>query len=124
MMTVQEEAWQFYGDCGEEDYPSMREGIFALKALEGVQWKWNRENPGNGTSRSNFVCNSHIDCAAGDGKHMRCVLLDGVFVIQHKGEHGEEASVKQRKNSVLTWRQADDVSLMMRGEYMVRGEYT
>jgi hypothetical protein len=59
------------------------------------------------------MCNSHIDCAAGDGKHMRCVLLDGVFVIQHKGEHGEEASVKQRKNSVLTWRQSDDVSLMM-----------
>ena len=33
MTSVQEEAWQFYGDYGEADYPSMREGIFALKAL-------------------------------------------------------------------------------------------
>jgi hypothetical protein len=44
---------------------------------------------------------------------MRCVLLNGQFTIQHKGEHGEEASVKERKNSVLSWSQAADVSLMM-----------
>ena len=74
----------------------MREGIFALKALEGGEWKWNRENPGNGNSRANFMCTRHIPCAAGDGKHMKCVLLNGRFTILHKGEHGEEASVKKR----------------------------
>ena len=113
MTTVRQEAWQFYGDYGEADYPSMREGIFALKALEGGKWKWNTKNPGNGTSRAFFLCNSHITCAAGDGKQMRCMLLDGKFTIQHKGEHGEEASVMKRKNSVLSWSQAADVSLMM-----------
>jgi hypothetical protein len=46
MTSVQEEAWQFYGDYGEFYYPSMREGIFALKALEGGQWKWNRKTQG------------------------------------------------------------------------------
>ena len=80
---------------------------------QGGKWKWNRENPGNGTSRAFFLCNSHTTCAAGDGKQMRCVLLNGRFTIQHKGEHGEEASVKKRKNSVLSWSQAEDVSLMM-----------
>ena len=81
MTTVQAEAWKFYGDYGEAEYPTMREGIFALKALEGGEWKWNRENPGNGTSRAFFLCNSHITCAAGDGKQMRCVLLHGQFMI-------------------------------------------
>jgi hypothetical protein len=113
MTTVRQEAWQFYGDYGEADYPPMREGILALKALEGGKWKWNTKKPGNGTSRAFFICNSHITCAAGDGKQMRCMLLDGKFTIQHKGEHGEEASVKKRKNSVLSWCQAADVSLMM-----------
>jgi hypothetical protein len=113
MTAVREEAWQFYGDYGAADYPSMSEGIFALKALEGGKWKWNREMPGNGTTRAFFLCNSHTTCAAGDGKHMKCVLLDGRFTILHKGEHGEEASVKRRKNSVLSWSQAEDVSLMM-----------
>ena len=112
MTAVREEAWQFYGDYGAADYPSMSEGIFALKALEGGKWKWNRATPGNGTSRAFFLCNSHVDCAAGAGKQMRCVLHDGRFMIEHKGEHGEEPSMKQRLNSPLTWKQAADVSMM------------
>ena len=87
MTAVREEAWQFYGDYGAADYPSMSEGIFALKALEGGKWKWNRETPGNGTTRAFFLCNSHTTCAAGDGKQMKCVLLNGRFTILHKGEH-------------------------------------
>ena len=112
-MTVQSEAWKFYGVYGEADYPSMREGIFAVKALDGGKWKWNTKSPGNGTSRALFVCNAHNDCAKGEGKHMRCVLLGGQFSIQYKGEHGEEASLKKRGNSSLTWQQTDDVSMMM-----------
>ena len=47
MTTVQEEAWQLYGDYGEADYPSMKkEGIFALKALEGGKWMWSTKSPG------------------------------------------------------------------------------
>ena len=95
-------------------YASMKEGIFALKGLEGAKWKWNRATPGNGTSRAFFLCNSHVDCAAGAGKQMRCVLHDGRFMIEHKGEHGvgEEPSMKKRLNSHLTWKQAVDVSMM------------
>ncbi len=93
-------------------YASMKEGIFALKGLEGAKWKWNKATPGNGTSRAFFLCNSHVDCAAGAGKQMRCVLHDGRFMIEHKGEHGEEPSMKQRLNSPLTWKQAADVSMM------------
>ena len=48
--------------------------------------KWSTKTPGNGTSRAFFVCNSHIDCAAGDGKQLRCVLLDGRFMIHHNKE--------------------------------------
>ena len=112
-MTVQD-AWLPYEEeqvC-HVSYASMKEGIFALKGLEGAKWKWNKATPGNGTSRAFFVCNSHVDCAAGAGKQMRCVLHDGRFMIEHKGEHGEEPSMKQRLNSPLTWKQAADVSMM------------
>ena len=91
------------------EYPSMKEGaegIFALKALEGGQWKWNRVMPGNGTSRAFLsVCNSHTDCAAGAGKQMRCVLQDGRFIIQHKGEHhmGKRSAWSAGQKRVLTF---------------------
>ena len=113
-MTVREDGWLHYEEehvC-HASYASMKEGIFALKGLEGGQWKWNRSTPGNGTSRACFVCNSHVDCAAGAGKQMRCVLQDGRFMIEHKGEHGEEPTMKKRLNSPLTWKQAVDVSMM------------
>ena len=57
-MTVRD-AWLPYEEehvC-HVSYASMKEGIFALKGLEGGKWKWNRATPGNGTSRAFFVCN-------------------------------------------------------------------
>jgi hypothetical protein len=56
MTSVQEEAWQFYGDYGEADYPSMSEGIFALKALECGQWKSGTEITQGTAPRVHSLC--------------------------------------------------------------------
>ena len=42
-------------------YASMKEGIFALKGLEGAKWKWNRQRQGMALTR--ILSLQHFDRA-------------------------------------------------------------
>ena len=46
-----------------------------------------------------FRCNAHVDC----DRVLRVHLVDGVFIIEGKGEHAPDPNLKRRLNSTLTF---------------------
>lgn len=118
-MSAHDAGWEVaLGTSAEESpgFSTMAEAIAAIKATDNGangRWKWYRQSPGDGVTRAVFVCNNHTDCAKGLGRMMKAVQQGAVFILQVKGEHGDEPTPGKRKNSVCTWAQAEAAGYML-----------
>ena len=83
---------------GAQDHESMEGGQQQLKTLEGGRWKWQRKYPGDGVTKSVFICNGHDNCK----RELRVVKVDHIYMIQGRGKHSASPKGKKRVNSTLT----------------------
>ena len=83
---------------GAQDHESMEGGQQQLKTLEGGRWKWQRKYPGDGVTKSVFICNGHDNCK----RELRVVKVDHIYMIQGRGKHSAISKGKKRVNSTLT----------------------
>ena len=83
---------------GAQDHESMEGGQQQLKTLEGGRWKWQRKYPGDGVTKSVFICNGHDDCK----RELRVVKVNQIYMIQGRGKHSAISNAKKRANSTLT----------------------
>lgn len=77
----------------------------------GLLWfKANKKNPGDGRTRSNYMCAAHVDCRV----QARAVLTNLGFQAQvSEDSHSQVKSTKKRKNSGLSVEQEREVERLM-----------
>ena len=73
----------------------MAEGKDNLKMMEGGKWKWDKPS-GDCRTQARFRCNAHVDC----DRVLRVHQVDGVFIIEGKGEHALDPNLKRRYSGV------------------------